>query len=338
MTAAAVDNARDIGFAARALARAIRSGQDVEGASEALELDAARIVGEPVYGFDAEAAEASAEELLVTAQSELEIGKTLLAGEAAMTAPDHVDDLDAAAAALEKTADSAQLAEADAVMYGFDAGAVTTVREAAATALDEMAMAAGDVTTALLDRALKPIVGRVPESLRNLDKDLDLDIAGRLARWGLRAVRKGLDLLRRLVDLDVVERMRDRIDDVLARLGRGEDASVLAGWVIGADVVRAEAAKSSDDDDRDDLVAELAQLTARFVKLCRLLRGVALTVAGLATALALIHVALPHAAAVTGIALVLVLGAVIVLGRDFTGASDLPGPVRGVLVLLRTPP
>jgi len=58
---------------------------------------------------------------------------------------------------------------------------------------------------------------------------------------------------------------------------------------------------------------------------------------GLGGLLALLHVTLPHSLTVTTIGLALVLGAAVVIGRDYTGASDLPGRVRGVrLVLVET--
>ena len=88
-------------------------------------------------------------------------------------------------------------------------------------------------------------------------------------------------------------------------------------------------------DGEANLVAELANLSARFGRLCRLLRGVVVALAGAASALALLHVTMPHVVPLTAAGVVLVLGVTIVLGRDYTGASDLPGPVRGVRILLR---
>ena len=340
----AVRDARSVGGAADAVLRAIRSNRDPGPALDRLELQAARVVGDSVQGFDADGAEPSEQDLLATAVTQLGIGTTLLHTEAAAAAPAPaparpVAELQSAVTTLERTADALEAQAAPAPLaQGFDTrpgGAPLPVADAALAALAEMAGAAADVATAILDRTLKPLVDRVPAALRDFGAELDLDIPGRLARWGLRAVRKGLDLLLRLVDLAAVERYRERLDAVLARLGQGEDAAVLTGWAIGVEEVRADLTASGAGRAVDEaLVAELARLADRFAELCRLLSKVAGLIAGLATALALFQVTLPHAAAVTAVGLVLVLAAAVALGRDYTGASDLPGRVHGVGVLL----
>lgn len=336
----AVRDARSVGGAADAVARAIRSNGDVESALDQLELQAAHIVGDSVQGFDADGVEPSDEELLAIAVSQLGIGTTLLCTEAAAapTAGGSVAELQSAVTTLERTADALEEHGAAAPLeQGFDTrpgGSPLPVADAALAALDEMADAAGDVATAILDRTLKPLVDRVPAPLKDIGTQLGLDIPGRLARWGLRAVRKGLDLLLRLVDFEAVERYRERLDAVLTRLGQGEDAAVLSGWAIGVEAVRAEVTAGRPAGVDEALVRELAGLADRFAQLCRLLRRVAGLIAGLAATLALFQITLAHAVGVTALGLVLVLAAMVALGRDYTGASDIPGRVRGVRVLL----
>ncbi|TWF74457.1 hypothetical protein FHX44_11337 [Pseudonocardia hierapolitana] len=341
--ARAVDDARTVGAAARSVLQSIRSGaDDLDVAVDWLEASARRTAGDQVSRFDAHAAEPTDEELLAVAAAQLGIGTTLLSAEAAVESPSRVGRLEAAVRDLDVTADSIELEDGGtAARHRFDAGPTGTspsVREAAHATLDEMADAAADVATAVLDRTLKPLVACVPESLRNLVADLRLDVGARLTRWGLRAVRRGLDLLQHLVDIDAVERIRARIDGVLARLGQDEDAAVLAGWAIGADAVREELGSRDPHDERSQLVAELDELTNRFAKLCRMLRRVAVALTGAAAALALLQITVPHAASITAVGLVLVLGATIVMGRDYTGASDIPGRVRGVRLVLGVAP
>jgi hypothetical protein len=343
LTIQAVDDARAVGTAAQAMLYAIRSGTgDLDAAVDWLEVNAVRIVGDPVNRFDAPGEPPSEEDLLALAASQLGIGTTLVAAEAAAESTRHADRLDVAITALEGTADSLEMDNAGpAVKQGFDTaphGTPLDVRAAAYAALDEMAGGAAEVATAVLDNTLKPVVERIPGPVRDLVDGLHLDVGGRLVRWGLRAVRRGLDLLQRLVDIDAIERVRARIDSVLERLGRNEDAGVLAGWAIGADAVRDEVARRNKPAERAELVAELADLTTRFVRLCGALRGVAIALAGLASVLALLQITLPHAGAITIAGLVLIIGATVVLGRDYTGSDDLPGRVRGVGILLRTVP
>lgn len=336
-----VQDARSVGNAASALLRKVRSGQgDVETALDRLELNAVRAIESPVQGFDTgPGGQPTDEDVLAVALSQLGIGNTLLAAESAVASPEQTDRLESAVLALEGTADALEAEDAEsALVQGFDTspgGVPLPLVDAARTALDEMASTAAEVATAVLDKTLQPIVQRVPDPLPSLGEELDLDIPGRLTRWGLRAVRRGLDLLLRLVDLQAIERVRGRIDQVLARLGQGEDGTVLAGWAIGADAVRASLTdRAPSEVGHSALVQELADLTERFLRLCRLLRRVAVVIAGLAATLALLHVTVPHALALTTLGLVLVLGAVVIVGRDYTGATDLPGRVRGVRLVV----
>lgn len=341
LTIQAVDDARAVGAAAQAMVHAIRSGGgDLDAAVDWLEVNAVRVVGDPVDRFDAAGEAPSDEDLLALAASQLSIGTTLVAAEGAVESAQHADRLGAAVVALEGTADALEVrAAGPGVTHGFDTapgGTPLDLRAAAHAALDEMAGAAADVATAVLDKTVAPLVERIPGPVRDLVDGLQLDVGGRLARWGLRAVRRGLEILQRLVDVDAIERARARVDGVLARLGQGEDADVLAGWAIGADAVRDEVDRRTRAARRAELVAELAALTARFVRLCAALRGVAVALAGLASVLALFQVTLPHAGAITLAGLVLIVGATVVLGRDYTG--DLSWRVRGVGVLVRTVP
>ena len=64
-----------------------------------------------------------------------------------------------------------------------------------------------------------------------------------------------------------------------------------------------------------------------------MLRRVAIAMVDLAATMAMLSVTIPHAALLTTSVLVLVIAAVVLLGREYTGAWDLPGPVRGVLLV-----
>jgi hypothetical protein len=131
-----------------------------------------------------------------------------------------------------------------------------------------------------------------------------------------------------------VERARDRIDHVLERLGHGSDIALLTGWAIGTVDVSSQVAAGDPSATDIDLVEQLADLAERYGRLCALLKRVAGIITGVAAVLALASIAVPHSAALMAAGLSLVLGAVIVLGRDFTGTSDLPGKVRGVRLLM----
>jgi hypothetical protein len=339
------DDARRVASAARDLVRAIENVGDVEEAVDALEACARQAVDVTVHGFDAgQAGEPDPEDMLAVALTQLEIGNTLLAAQRALTASGKAPRLDSAATSLEDAADVTDFLWAAAPgMYGFDGAraAVMNLPDTAFAALDAMAAAAADVTTDLLGKALTPAVDRVPDSRIDL-ADLCVDIPGRLARWGAQAVRQGLKLLAAVVSPQAVERARDRIDEVLARLGH-DDRLVLAGWAIGADSVRdrlAECVLSNESRDSGGaegeiarVAADLSRLADRFGRLCRMLRRVAIAMVDLAATMAMVSVTIPHPALLTTSLLVLVIAAVVLLGCEYTGAWDLPGPASGVLLV-----
>jgi hypothetical protein len=393
-----VQDARSVSSAARALARALDGrGTDVATALDRLELHARHVVEDTDRGFAAEDSP-SQESLLQEALIQLEVGATLCAAEQARTGS--TADLTSAAARLDQAADTIEGVDGSPDgLRGFDAEAFTgSGTDAALLALDEMAAAAGQVAGKVLGKTFKPLLDKVPEELRDLLGEL-AEPEG-LLRWAMRAVRKGIELLTRLVDLPVLETARQRVDEVLARLGRGEDAAVVAGSAIGADAVRArlrelgpapdsaalaggtgqaadsptrvgetgqaaDTATHADDrgpapdgsthiralrpgaghailaggtgpaQDSATLVRELAEVADRYSRLCTLLGRVAVAVTGLAAVLAVFQITLAHAAAITTAGLAIVLGVLVVLGRDHTGANDLPGGVRGVGVLMR---
>jgi hypothetical protein len=341
----AVANARSISGAADAFMRALGTGEtNAERAADRLERQAESVMGDSVAAFDStQQGEAvpSDEELLAQSLSQFSIGLTLVAAESAASDGTRTEGLRDAIATLDRTAAAIEAGGSDeSVVRGFDThphGERLSVHDAAFVALDEMAGTAATVTIALLSRTLKPLNEYLPGDLGNTLTKLNTDIAGRFVPWGLRAVRSGLDLLLSMVDLPAVESVRNRIEQVLDKLGQGSDSAVLTGWAIGVEDVRhtLDAAQVTEASaENDDLVARLAELATRYSSLCKLLRQIAMVVTGLAAALALLNVTWPHSLAVTTACLVLVLGAVIVLGRDYTGASDLPGRVQGVRFLV----
>ena len=337
--ASAIKDARSVESAGWDLLHAIQRGDDVADSVDELEVQAQRAVGTSVHGFEStEPGESDPADLLAMALSKLEMGNTLLAAQTALAGPTGAQQLRSAVQSLGGAADALELqAYASIEEHRFDAvqAKAMCVREAACAALDAMSASAADVATAVLDMTVKPVADRI-SGLWELLGDQELDIPGRLARWGLLAVRHGLALLVKVIDLGVVERARDQVDEVLARLGHGQDGLLLAAWAIGADSIRDRLAALPLPGDAalTGVADELARLTQGWGKLCQLLRRVAMILAGLAGMLTLLHVVVPQAAVLTAGLLALVIAAVVVLGRDYTGACDLPGPVRGVLLLV----
>jgi hypothetical protein len=132
-----------------------------------------------------------------------------------------------------------------------------------------------------------------------------------------------------------LESLREQLDDLLSRLGQGQDATVLLGAAIGSERVSVSVARIPAEQRDPFLVQQLSGLAARYHRLCRLLRQAALAILGVAVALAaIVGVGAPALAAFSAAALVTVMAAAVVLGRDHTGATDLPGHTRGVGILI----
>ena len=342
----AVADARAVALAAASFARAGHGGDGERFAlaSDRLEFHAERAMSRADPG-----PVESDEEVLAVALSRMGIGTTLLAADSyGRSRGAHVRErsvaLDVAVGALEGTADDleAQQREPES-LRGFDAapdGEPLDVLGAVLAALDEMVEAAVGVVEVVWEKTAGAVISRLPEGLGDIVESFVSDTAGVLVRCGLRAVRGALDLLLRLVDVPTVERLRDVLDGLLERWADGVDPGVLLGSVIGADDVRDRMAAGVPDPGlvRDDVVGELGATTARYVRLCRMLRGTAVVAVGIGTYAAGAGAGVPAVVAGTGAVLLVVLAATVVLGRDHTGATDLPGRTRSVQVLVPTVP
>jgi len=204
-------------------------------AAEQLELQATLAVDASVAGFDSSEGEAPEEDRLAASVSSFSIGFALVAAEAS-SSDGNADHLARAVELLERNTDELEAAGAPtpaADHFDTEPGGVALSPHAAAlAALDEMASSAADVATSILDQALKPLVDKLPDPVPDVVEQLQLNIGGRLASLGLRAVRSGLSLLLTLIDLHAVSQARDRINDLLSRLGQGNDPAVLTGWAM----------------------------------------------------------------------------------------------------------
>ncbi|MCS7477442.1 hypothetical protein ACFFQW_22110 [Umezawaea endophytica] len=334
--ASSAESTRSVASAANTLVHAIRTdGYDVGLAFDRLESNAKRTVGDSTRGF-APVAEPSDQELLESALAQLSIGATLCVADGVLIDPARVGELQSAAASLAFTSDVLEnVGRESGPIRGFDGtgDADRSVLEVARESLDSLSTAAAEVTTSLLDKTFRPVVDQVPTVLRDLVTDLDVATPSRLLTLALRAIRRGLSLLLRLADFTAVERLRADLDEVLTRLGRGEDGTVIAGWAIGATSVGKGLTEPVGAEKR--LVARrLGDLVRTFDKVCTILGRIAVVITGLAGVLALVQITLPQAAALTSTGLVLVLAALVLAGRDHTGATDLPGRVRGVRLLV----
>lgn len=173
--------------------------------------------------------------------------------------------------------------------------------------------------------SISGIRDRGPEAIRGAwswaKEKLELDkIGGRLVKLGLRALLGVLRLLSRLIPAERTESLRERVERLIAAVDRGSPATALTGAALGVD----EAARRSDsllrkeDLDQDRLgkcVLDLGAVTTRHGRAMELCDGIAVAIA-LAGKFAL---AVPHLPLFVLGGQVLLIAAVVVIGRDCTG-------------------
>lgn len=223
----------------------------------------------------------------------------------------------------------------------------------AADALAALRRQLGRTVDELISRSTKVISGsltgihdRGPTEVRKawdmINDKLHLDeIGGKLARIGLRALRSALGMLARIVPASWLAGIRANVDHLIESTDRRGPAKALVGAAIGADRLAAPDNDPStlDTAKLDRGTADLAELTAKYGKLMDLCGGIG-TAVGLAAKLAgTLRLAVPQLGVVILAAHVLVIGGVVVLGRDHADAGLDPGEqgrgmVRGVRTII----
>jgi hypothetical protein len=202
-------------------------------------------------------------------------------------------------------------------------------------------------STKVIGGSLTGIHDRGPAEVRKawdmINAKLHLDeIGGKLARVGLRALRSALALLARVVPASWLDGIRANVDHLIENTDRRGPAKTIVGAAIGADRLAEPAVADPSTLDTAKLdrgTADLAELTAKYGKLMDLCGGIG-TAIGLAAKLTgVLRLSVPQLGVVILSAHVLVIGGVVVLGRDHADAGLDPGEdgrglVRGVRTII----
>ena len=205
--------------------------------------------------------------------------------------------------------------------------------------------AVADSTAGVFTRAVPALLNHGPEDVRKawgqVGERLDLGhIGGRLLRLGLRALEAALGALHRLVPKPALLAARDHVHRVKEELAANGLATAVARWALEIDLT---AAVTQEDLARDGLqtgrltlaIASLDELSARYRRLMNLAGTASDSIKAFGVTAALLQLAIPNLAVIIPAALLLVLGVVVVLGRDFVDADAAPGWVRGVRHIVR---
>lgn len=200
-------------------------------------------------------------------------------------------------------------------------------------------------STKVISGALTGIHDRGPAELRKAWDTLNekfylKEFGGKLARIGLRAFRGALTLLARIVPDNWLVGIRASVDRLIMSVDERGPGKAVVGAAIGADRLTDDKRFDQSTLDMaklDKATAELTELTTKYGKLMDLCGGIG-TAIGLAVKFsAVLRLAIPQLAVLIMAAHVLVIGSVVVMGRDHTDAGLDPGDDgRGLVRGIRT--
>jgi len=335
------------------VARAGRDLRDALGDPDRLVLASQRLVGAAelsISQFDQIAAaayqwlggrstdperEPAVDELLAAALSQIEVANTLLAashavgeqGAVASTALDQqLVQLDHAVNLLsESDVQPIQRFQGDVPV------ASSTVEEVVA-ALSRQALTTLDAMTAqstdVLIRSVTVIhdggPAKIKEAWNWANENLRLDqIGGKLARLGLRALHAALQLLEKVFPRARLAAIENDVEQLIKDMTPGRTVSVMVGAALGVPAVREWVREilGRPGLDRDRLAVgteELVALSAQHTRRLDLWSGISTAIGAARTLTVVVRIALPHLGLIIMGANLVVVGAVLTVGRKST--------------------
>lgn len=295
--------------------------------------------GETTRVLGVERAEEDVDALLTKALSQLHEANTLLAGSQA------IGELDAAEpTALEQPLDGfaatltrIQHQPAPGRLAVASAGSATT-REAVADCGKQVGVTLDALTTRTTGAVVASITGMRdggPDFLRKAWKSVNeavpLDkIGGTLAKLGLRLLNGALGLLSRVLPAARLTEIRGDLDTLILKLDKESPSHAIVGTVLGVDDARTMATRALEkpDLDLDRLdggAAALATLTERHDEHLEVWDRISTAIGYARTAAVVVKLAIPHLGLIILGAHLLVVGAVVVIGRDYLGGDGPEG-------------
>jgi hypothetical protein len=178
------------------------------------------------------------------------------------------------------------------------------------------------------------------EALAQLGGPLaELPQIGILFRKGIEKMRNALDFLKQMLDKGMLGEIKDKLTAIWSQIAGGTWANALLGWTFGREQTESLLPKVAGSDKYtveqvDRSTDDLAPLTERFASEMKWARTVTAAI-GFGDGLAVLAgVTAGTSALFLGGAYLLVLAAIIVIGRDCAGTGALFHGHRGVRVLI----
>ncbi|GAA1965038.1 hypothetical protein [Amycolatopsis minnesotensis] len=205
--------------------------------------------------------------------------------------------------------------------------AMHILRAKVTTTFDAIVTRSSEVVAASITGIRDGGPGALADGWRWAKQNLKLDeIGGKLAKLGLRALRGALRILYRLLPSDRLEAIQERVERLVTTAEAGSPALALLGAALGADETARTAASALDarpaDAGRlDDATSALTALGARHGKVMDLCGGIATAIGFATTLTGLAGLGAPGVHVIVLGAHLGLLGAVVVIGREYVGRT-----------------
>lgn len=290
--------------------------------------------------------EAAPADIMTIVISDLSVANTLMAAGAALEETETKADpakLDQAVIGLQQSSDVNENAirafafSSEPVHSADLPSARDSFRERTEEALKELISKAKDACSGAITAMKKLDPQKLIQALADLGGPLaQLPRVGSLFQKGLEKMQSALDFLRRLLDADFMSEIKEKLSSLWERVKDGSWADDLLGWTFNRPAIEAMLPKAASSpqltpDQVDRATGDLAPLVEKFSSEMKWAKALTAAV-GFGGSL------LVYASAVTagtsalfvGGAYLMILAAIIVIGRDSAGTGKLLHNGRGV--------
>ncbi|WP_410592761.1 hypothetical protein [Amycolatopsis sp. lyj-23] len=275
----------------------------------------------------------AADEVLASALGQFQVANTLLAASIAVGEEGEAEPsaLDESLQQLDRTVAVLAVAPPEdppSPDSATEKGAVLALCNQLSKTLEELTKRSLDVVT----ESITGIRDGGPKPMQDMwdwvkEKVRSDEIGGRLAKLGLRALQGAVDLLNRVVPSERLAAVRERVERLVRSAADGSPGLATLGVVLGAD----EAARGCREKlDRSGLdpgklgaaTGELVELGGKHAKVMDLCAWIGTAVSLAAPVTLFVKLVIPHLHLILLGVHVLLVAAVVVIGREYVGTSN----------------
>jgi hypothetical protein len=231
---------------------------------------------------------------------------------------------------------SEEAADTDTVKSPDLASAITTYKDRSGETLVSFVNDAKDVVMNVVKKLSEIDFDKVFDLLSDIGGKIgDLSKVGRLFKQGVKKLQDAVNALLRLLGDDVVQKIKTQVNKVWSGLKDGKYVAGPLEWSFGVEETKKQIqdilkSDKLNQESLDEGSNALAKLKVAFKENMGLLSGVAAAVSLAGTLLFFIPAIGPYAALTAASINLLILGAVILIGMDYTDSGILLRRVRGV--------